>query len=66
MVYVASSRFNPGTVIDGVDMSFKTLDEAEQIVGEKYKGYEIVVKYRDGESNGSDLTRNMMRRLNGS
>lgn len=50
MVYVASSRFNPGTVIDGVDMSFKTLDEAEQIVGEKYKGYEIVIKYRDGES----------------
>lgn len=50
MVYVASSRYNPGTMIDGHDMSFKTLDEAEQIVGEKYKGYEILVKYRDGES----------------
>ena len=49
MVYYASSRFNPGTFIDGNDMSFKTVDEAVQIVGQKYKGYEIDIKYRDSD-----------------
>jgi Uncharacterized protein conserved in bacteria len=49
MVYYASSRYNPGTVIDGHDMSFKTVDEAESIVGQKYKGYELKIIYRDGE-----------------
>ena len=50
MVYVASSRFNPGTMIDGHDMSFKTLEEKKEIEKEKYKGYEITVKYIDGEN----------------
>jgi hypothetical protein len=30
-------------------MSFKTVDEAESIVGQKYKGYELKIIYRDGE-----------------
>ena len=40
MVYIASRRFNPGTIIDGKDMSFKTVDEASELIKEDYKDYE--------------------------
>ena len=50
MVYIASQRFNPGTVIDGRDMSFKTVDEASRLIEEEYNDYEIKVIYRDGEA----------------
>ncbi len=50
MVYIASRRFNPGTIIDGKDMSFKTVDEASELIKEDYKDYEIKIRYRDGEA----------------
>ena len=43
MVYIASRRFNPGTIIDGKDMSFKTVDEASELIKEDYKDYEIKI-----------------------
>lgn len=49
MVYICTKVYNPGTVIDGMDMSFKSVDSAENLVGEKYRTYEMTIKYRDGE-----------------
>lgn len=49
MVYITTKRFNPGTMIDGKDMSFKTMDEASNLITADYDGYKIKVKYKDGE-----------------
>ena len=61
MVYITSKRFNPGTIIDGRDMSFKTVDEASEIIKKDYDDYKIKVKYRDGEGviKGSDIGYNV-------
>ena len=39
MVYITSKRFNPGTIIDGRDMSFKTVDEASEIIKKDYDDF---------------------------
>ncbi len=61
MVYITSKRFNPGTIIDGRDMTFKTVDEASEIIKKDYDDYKIKVKYRDGEGiiKGSDIGYNV-------
>ncbi len=49
MVIICSSRFQPNTVINGVDYSFRTPEAVQQEIDSKKSGYEIHVKLRNGE-----------------